>query len=340
MNPQITPYRPETLILSSGGTKGLAHLGALCKALHWDENVFSETTWYVGTSVGGVILALMNVGYHPYEICIIALQTSLLKSWGDLNKIDKALDQFGAVDYNIAVRPMREMIMKKVPTMPTLKELYEKTHIRLTLVCSDLETRKEYDIDYISEPNLPLIDAITMTMLVPGVVSKYTHNGHLIVDGALVNPFPISVADNNSRSILAITVLSEKNEPPSEPFSYLYACFTMSLDRLGEIAQERASNKVFIVGLKVPEITLLDRGSDINKRYLCFHKGMLEAEIQLSDKMNRPLIPNSSWMCPPKFTPVCVFTLPKEKKTFSFLRKRDKILTKVTERLLNASDKR
>jgi predicted acylesterase/phospholipase RssA len=339
MNPE--PYRPEALVLSSGGTKGLAHLGALCKMLHWDEKVLDNTDHFVGASVGGVILALMNVGYHPYEICIIALETSLVKSWRELNKLDTALHEFGALDYSLAVAPMREMIMKKFSTMPTLAELHSKTGIRLTLVCGDLETRKQYDIDYISEPTLPLIDAITMTMLVPGMVSKYIHKGHLMIDGAFVNPFPINVADDGSRKVLAITVLSENNEQPSDPFSYLYATLTMSLDRLGEIAEERASKKVHIVRLRVPEITLLDRGSDINKRYLCFHKGMLEAENQLSTIMNRSLIPNSSWMCPPSFTPVCVFSLPVEKKQiFPFLRKRgNKIIDRVTDRLLNAGEK-
>ncbi len=54
------------LVLSGGGIKGIAHLGAL-KALE-DNNILQNITTFVGTSVGGWAATVLVMGYTVDEL--------------------------------------------------------------------------------------------------------------------------------------------------------------------------------------------------------------------------------------------------------------------------------
>ena len=58
--------KPEILVLSSGGSKGLAHLGAL--SFYEMNNQLTNIHTYVGCSIGSMISLLLNVGYKASEL--------------------------------------------------------------------------------------------------------------------------------------------------------------------------------------------------------------------------------------------------------------------------------
>ena len=58
--------KKKTLILSGGGTKGIAHLGAIY--VLEKMKIFDSITTYACSSVGSVIGALISVGYSSLEL--------------------------------------------------------------------------------------------------------------------------------------------------------------------------------------------------------------------------------------------------------------------------------
>ena len=72
--------RKNILVISGGGLKGLAALGALSYLTENEIIVFPEI--YAGSSVGSVICFLMNIGYSSKDIYEILLEidfTQLIK---------------------------------------------------------------------------------------------------------------------------------------------------------------------------------------------------------------------------------------------------------------------
>ena len=56
----------KNLILSGGGIRGIAHIGAL-KALY-ELNILKNITTIAGASIGGIIAGLYCAGYTPDEM--------------------------------------------------------------------------------------------------------------------------------------------------------------------------------------------------------------------------------------------------------------------------------
>ena len=54
------------LVLSGGGIKGIAHVGALYALDKLD--ILNNITEFAGTSVGSLVLALYVIGYKPVEM--------------------------------------------------------------------------------------------------------------------------------------------------------------------------------------------------------------------------------------------------------------------------------
>src|SRR5271156_5786165 len=64
----------DTLVLSGGGIKGLAILGAL-HYVHDQLKVFTNFKNYVGTSIGSIICYLLIIGYTPLELLLYFFST-------------------------------------------------------------------------------------------------------------------------------------------------------------------------------------------------------------------------------------------------------------------------
>jgi len=85
----------------------------------------------------------------------------------------------------------------------------------VVLVAVDLNTGQEIHLD---EGRLD--DALIATMALPGVFPPQAHNGHLLLDGGLVNPLAIDVARQFGGPVVAVDLLGEAaiDESPTQLF--------------------------------------------------------------------------------------------------------------------------
>ena len=197
------------LALGGGGARGWAHIGvlrALAKA-----NI--EPDILCGTSVGALIGAIHLAG----KLDVIedwALSLTKLRIVGYL---DFHVSGGGMIGGNRLATIMRRHLGETV---------IESLPARFTCVATDLVTGHEV---WLSRGNL--VDALRATICLPGIFSPVGIDGRWLVDGALVNPLPVSlcramgaqvvIAVNLHADIVGRTKLAGQSIPRAAGFDLL-----------------------------------------------------------------------------------------------------------------------
>ena len=159
-----------SLVLGSGGARGLAHIGII----HWLEQQGYRIRSISGCSIGALIGGIYAAGkLDEYEAWVRAIGrldiVNLLDlSWSNngLFKGDKLID--------------------------TLTELVGDTNIedlpiRFTAVAANIDDNKEVWLD-----KGPLFDAIRASISLPLLFTPVELNGDRLIDGGVLNPVPIA----------------------------------------------------------------------------------------------------------------------------------------------------
>ena len=192
--------RPKVgLVLSGGGAKGFAYIGLL-KVL---QEVNLHIDYIGGTSIGSIVGALYAVGYHPDTIAKIIGE----QDWDALltDKIPRKYVDFETKDFE----------EKQVINLPLqrksvgLKEaLYEGQQVNLMLnrMLNTAYQKRDFNnlpipflcigTDLLSGRAIELTNgylpmAVRASMSIPGYFSPTYYQGHYLVDGGVVNNFPV-----------------------------------------------------------------------------------------------------------------------------------------------------
>lgn len=204
--------RPKVaVVLSGGGAKGFAHIGAL-KVLE-KEGIPIDIV--VGTSIGSIVGGLYAIGYSADDIEKMARQSDWTELLSDYVP-RRELDMSSKIEHQRYVfnLPVSE---KKLFTLPggmvngqnvmnlfcglagnlPLQADFTKLPIAFACVGTDLVTGNEI---VMKSGYLP--SAIYSSMAIPGVFVPGKHNGHILVDGGLVNNFPVDVAKGMGADIV------------------------------------------------------------------------------------------------------------------------------------------
>lgn len=159
-----------SLVLGSGGLRGMAHIGVL-KVLE-EENVPIHSI--VGCSIGSLIGALYASGYSAKRL---KRMTNHLRKREWLDFVMPRMGLFAG---------------KKILTvmeMMTRQCNIEETKIPLYIVATDLIAGKE-----VIWRSGSIAEAVRASCAVPGIFAPFAKDGRLYADGALVNPTPVDVA--------------------------------------------------------------------------------------------------------------------------------------------------
>lgn len=204
--------RPKVaVILSGGGAKGFAHIGVL-KVLE-EEGIPIDII--VGTSMGGIIGGLYSIGYCANDLQQIALSqnwTALLSD--NISRMD--LDEISRINRQryVLTLPMSEG--KK----SSLQSGLIKGHNILNLFCGltsgipESAKFSEFPVsfacigtDLLTGEEVLLEDgflpaAMYASMAIPGIFMPVEYDGHLLLDGGLVNNFPSDIAKRMGADII------------------------------------------------------------------------------------------------------------------------------------------
>ena len=220
----ITLKRPKVaLVLSGGGAKGFSHIGVL-KVLE-EEGIPVDII--VGTSIGSLVGGIYAMGYSSDEIYRIAKA----QKWDALLKDEVPRAYLSRHDQMIRQRYLLSLdvgLDKKIGLPQALKKGqnvmnlfcglagnvpvdmdFSKLPIPFACVAADLETGQEV---VMKDGFLPT--AMFSSMAIPTLFQSPQRNQRTLIDGGVVNNFPIDVAKEMGADIIIGVDL--QRDPPKK----------------------------------------------------------------------------------------------------------------------------
>ncbi len=197
--------RPKiAVVLAGGGAKGAAHIGVL-KAL---EEMHIPVDYLTGTSMGAYVGGLYATGMSADEIESFIYTVDWNSGYRDRVERsqrrvrDKESEdryqlrtdlglRFGEVRTPRGFVQGQNMLRILRETTGNLNEFnsFDELAIPYRSVATDIVELKEVVID-----KGQLVDAMMASMSVPGALPPYELDGHMLVDGGVINNMPVDVA--------------------------------------------------------------------------------------------------------------------------------------------------
>ena len=213
------------VVLSGGGAKGMAHIGAL-KVI---EDAGIPIDYIVGTSMGAIIGGLYAIGYTPEQLDSMVRK----QNWQFLLS-----DQIERRDMNLMEREAEETYVISVPfSKSAIKEVtgglikghnIDNLFSELTLGYHDSINFSRLPIPFacVSE-NLVLGEeyvfhhgvlstAMRASMAIPGVFTPVRLDDMVLIDGGVVNNYPVDVARRMGADVIIGVDVQSELRPANE----------------------------------------------------------------------------------------------------------------------------
>jgi NTE family protein len=187
-----------TLALGGGGSRGYAHIGVL-RCL---EKEGYKIKAVAGTSAGGIIAVAYASGYTPDKMEEVFAKLDQSKLF-----VRSSDDGPGILGFSGAARFLEDFFGNRT---------FADLHVPCAVVAVDLKARREVVLN-----QGRVVDAILATGAVPGIFPPQKFGDTQLVDGAVLNPVPVSVARLLAPSQPVVAVVLEIMNDASGGFSRL-----------------------------------------------------------------------------------------------------------------------
>jgi len=172
------------LALGGGGSRGFSHIGVLRRL----EQEGYRVRALAGTSAGGIVGTLYAAGYTPDEMEARLAKLDLTKLFGRSNNDEPSILGLGG-----ATKVLEEFLGDLT---------FEKLKLQCAVVAVDIKSAQEVILREGS-----LVDAVLATCAVPAVFPPRQIGQHQLVDGAALNPVPVSVARSLAPTLPIVAVV-------------------------------------------------------------------------------------------------------------------------------------
>lgn len=182
--------RTVSLVLGSGGARGLAHIGVI----GWLAENGYEIRSIAGSSMGALIGGIYAAG----KLDVFTRWVSNLQRLDVIRLLDLSFESTGLLKGERVIGVLMELIGdRNIEDLP----------VPFTAVATDIESGKEV---WLSRGSL--FDAIRASIAIPMIFTPHTMDGRELVDGGLVNPIPIAPT---LRDHTDLTVAVNASAPPA-----------------------------------------------------------------------------------------------------------------------------
>lgn len=169
------------LVLSSGGARGYAHIGAISEL----ERQGFEVTSVAGTSMGALVGGMYAAG-HLQEV---SRWLKSLTMWQVLSLADLTLSRTHLANPDRVLETLKQIV-------PDVR--IENLPIPYCAVAADIKNQKEVVFDHGS-----LYEAIRASISLPSFFKPVMGRGSVLMDGGLVNPLPLNRVKRYEGDLLA-----------------------------------------------------------------------------------------------------------------------------------------
>ncbi|MET0377855.1 MAG: patatin-like phospholipase family protein [Spongiibacteraceae bacterium] len=189
------PRHRVGIALGSGSARGLAHIGVLQALSELDI----EPDIVCGSSIG----ALVGASFVAGKLDDLASWASALSTSDVLRFMGiRLMAQGGMAEAGRLIAHLRDICGD---------HLIEDLPKPFAAVATDIHLGREVWLQH-----GPLWDAVRASIAIPGLLTPWLHNNDWLVDGALVNPVPVSLCKAlGADIIIAVNLNTVRRQPPS-----------------------------------------------------------------------------------------------------------------------------
>lgn len=265
----------KNLVLSGGGLKGLSYIG-LKKIL--EEYKIDDFECYCGTSIGSVFCLLFILGFTSKQLEKI-LTSINFENYIDIDLIN-FFDRFGFSDGEKIIDIFKTFMKYSVGENITFIDLWNIKKKRLIIVGSCIDTFQTEYFDYISYPNMKVIDAIRISISLPPYFKYCTIEGKCYIDGGLTANVPFDLFTEELDKTLIVRLKNDLSNLQYNSFDlYLTNLFkgmsTFNENRLHKLLNLNTLNILLPHNITMnfnlsneDKINLIKNGYDISKEYI------------------------------------------------------------------------
>ena len=235
--------RPVTaFVLSGGGNQGISQVGMLRALL--ERGIVPDVL--IGTSAGSLNAAAIARdptlgGVELLEEVWLGVDSDLLFPGGRLQRVWNVLRRD---DHLIPNRGLVEVLRRTDPP-----ETFADLSLPMRVVTCDLESGEEVVL-----AGGPLIPALLASCALPGIFPPVRHDGHVLVDGAVVNSVPISHALAGPCDRLYVMDVSGPTSMNAirSPLDVVVRAFSIARDQRFDLERQYVPREVDLVVLPSP----------------------------------------------------------------------------------------
>jgi NTE family protein len=172
--------KPVSLVLSSGGARGIAHIGVIEVLEKYGFTIQSVAGASMGAMVGGMY-ASGNLSVFKDWLCSLTLKEMI-------RLIDLSISTEGFIKGNKVITEIEKLIPDRD---------IESLRIPFVAVSTDVVNNREIVHDKGS-----LFHAIRGSISIPFVFKPFPSDGTFLIDGGILNPLPIDCIKRHENDIL------------------------------------------------------------------------------------------------------------------------------------------
>lgn len=269
-------HRTVGLALSSGGARGIAHIGVI-QAL---EKANIPIDMIAGTSAGSLFGGLYATGKTAAEVAEFAKNLiKLIDLKSGLWDPRFSLPWNGLIKGNATLKYLSKQFSNAT---------FADTKIPFYVVAADVLSGEEIVFE-----EGPIAEAVRASIGMIGIFSPYQLNGHYLIDGGAVNPVPASIlVEKGADFIIASSVIPSIEEERArgqaaprrqEKPSFLGVLSSMMAIMEREIVKTRMSGVDVLIKPKVEILTAMDY--DEAEVFLKLGREATEKELPLLQKL-------------------------------------------------------
>ena len=221
------------LALASGGPRGFAYIGAIEELLERGYNITSVAGTSAGALVGGIYVA---GGLQQFKEWIFGL---------DPLKVVSLMDFSLSKNHLVKGEKVMDAIKERVPEVDI-----ESLPIPFAAVATDLYTGEE-----VVFRKGPLFEAIRASISIPSMFKPVRWNGRTLVDGGMVNTFPLNRVKRTPGDILVGFNVNQIDAAEIQGF----------LDSRAAYAQDEAARRQEAKSLLKDTLVTAERGDFLEK---------------------------------------------------------------------------
>lgn len=200
----------DAIVFSSGGVKGISHLGALAALRRHQRRNIEKCTHFVGSSAGAIAAATSAMNTDPERMFLDTVLPFEYKEKLLSREKNTMLDEF---------------LDKLIPESVTFRDVFTETGNVLSIVSTNVSRRRAEIFDPFTSPTLSVRTALSASCAVPFVFPSVEIDGDIFVDGGVANPFPTDIARERygKKKILGIALKENEQQKFSGSGRNLFA---------------------------------------------------------------------------------------------------------------------